>query len=189
MPKKTSKNNKNLKQEYFQLDLFGKEAEKKIQNILRKQEVKAWVRLGNSIEKHIVYIDGDIVAIKQQVENVLAGESKLLPPEIKLSPKTKHSHLIKPKRAKLLRIWELFPFILPSKTKREVYEPAYNDLLADYLKVSSIESTWANRWLALCFTFRTAYMVAQCLAGMMGAKIKEVLFRSAIEMFNKWTSG
>src|SRR5438093_420828 len=35
--------------------------------------------------------------------------------------------------SKLRRFWDLFPFILPRKTREGVYEAAFNDLLYDYV--------------------------------------------------------
>ncbi|HEY5503656.1 MAG TPA: hypothetical protein VIK28_00750 [Sedimentisphaerales bacterium] len=86
---------------------------------------------------------------------------------------------------KFLNFWELFPFILPAKTRREVYEPAYNDLLADYDKALQFKSPWARRWLTFCFTCRTIFMVVDSLRVLTGSKFRKVVWNSITESFRK----
>jgi hypothetical protein len=45
-----------------------------------------------------------------------------------------------------------------------VFEPAYNDMLADYVEARKYRTKWAKGWLAFCFTLRTVFMVAQSFA-------------------------
>ena len=85
----------------------------------------------------------------------------------------------------LLRFWELFSFMLPPKLRREVYEPAYNDLLADFLIALRYRSKWAKRWLWLCFRARTGYMVAECIRVCISAKLRKLIVDSVADLFRR----
>ena len=58
--------------------------------------------------------------------------------------------------------WQLFGFALAKKTRDQVFEPAYQDLLAQYLRSRQFSGKWARRWLILCFTWRTIGLVVTC---------------------------
>jgi hypothetical protein len=62
------------------------------------------------------------------------------------------------------RMWRLFSYILPHRTREQVFEPAYSELLDDYLTTWKEQSKWAQRWLTVAYTWRTFVMVADCLA-------------------------
>lgn len=65
---------------------------------------------------------------------------------------------------KLPQFWTFFSFLLPKKIKVEAFEPAYNDMLADFLIAKNkYRSKAARRWLLVCFGFRTVLMIADCL--------------------------
>jgi hypothetical protein len=69
------------------------------------------------------------------------------------------------------RIWALFAYLLPKAIRESAYEPSRQDLLEDYLLARrSYRTKWARRWLAFCFTFRTAVLVIQSLRAMLGEK-------------------
>ena len=72
----------------------------------------------------------------------------------------------------ILHFWELFKFILPPKTRTEVYEPLYNEFLEDYLVSRVYKSKYAKRWLKFCFVTRTGIMVAGCLRVSCSAKLR-----------------
>jgi UDP-N-acetylmuramyl pentapeptide phosphotransferase/UDP-N-acetylglucosamine-1-phosphate transferase len=76
---------------------------------------------------------------------------------------------------RVLAWWELFQFILPSKIRREVFEPAHNDLKEDYLTAKKYQSKWATRWIAFCFICRTVYMVTECLWVAVGVKLEKLI--------------
>src|SRR6266545_2161218 len=60
---------------------------------------------------------------------------------------------------KLPRFWRLFSYLLPRKTRERVFEPAYQELLEDYLTThGKYRTKWAKRWLTFCYTFRTVVM-------------------------------
>ena len=64
----------------------------------------------------------------------------------------------------LFRFWRLFSYILPRSTRERVFEPAFQDLQADYLETrGKYRTAWAKRWLRFCFGVRTVLMVGGCL--------------------------
>jgi hypothetical protein len=75
----------------------------------------------------------------------------------------------------IVSYWELFQFILPPKTRREAFEPAYNDLKEDYLKAQAYKSKWAKWWLCFCFILRTTFMVGDCFRVFFDVKMKNIL--------------
>jgi hypothetical protein len=59
----------------------------------------------------------------------------------------------------LPQLWRLFSFILPRKIRERVFEPAYKDMLAEYMQARRCRTKWAKRWLAAAFTIRSVFMV------------------------------
>jgi hypothetical protein len=55
-------------------------------------------------------------------------------------------------------------FLLGRKTREQVFEPAFNDLIAAHLRAQEgkFQKTWARRWIKFCFGFRTAILLAEC---------------------------
>jgi len=73
---------------------------------------------------------------------------------------------------RLPRVWHLFPFILPRKVRREVYEPACEELKQDYIEAQSLATTpWARRWLTFAFTVRTVGLVLGSLHAAVGDRV------------------
>lgn len=75
----------------------------------------------------------------------------------------------------VVSFWEFFQFILPPKTRREAFEPAYNEIKKDYLLVQKYQSKWAKRWLCFCFLCQTSYMIGDCFRVLIGSKVKSLL--------------
>jgi hypothetical protein len=63
------------------------------------------------------------------------------------------------------RFWELLSFALPGTARRKLFDPAFNDLMADYLKTrqTKYQTPAARRWLNLCFTAHTVGLVLLCV--------------------------
>lgn len=60
--------------------------------------------------------------------------------------------------------WELFRYVLPKNVETQVFDPTYNDLLADYLSASHhFKHGGRRKWLTFCFGFRTIVMFLECL--------------------------
>jgi hypothetical protein len=95
----------------------------------------------------------------------------------------------KPFFHRILHFWELFSFILPAKTRKEAYEPAFNDLKADYVRALQFKSSSEKRWLKFCFTIRTVAMVINCLWVLAGAKFRKVIWNSISESYRKLCGG
>jgi len=78
------------------------------------------------------------------------------------------------------RAWDLIGYLLSPKTRRDCYEPAVEDLKADYLKAwAKHTSPWARRWVWFCLAFRTAKALLECtrmdLIGSVAALIPQAL--------------
>lgn len=69
-------------------------------------------------------------------------------------------------RASFPRVWELLKFVMGATMRQRVFEPAYNDLLADHLetRAARFQTPWARHWIWVCFVLRTAGLVIQCTA-------------------------
>lgn len=69
-----------------------------------------------------------------------------------------------PQCAGLPRLWLLFSVLLSGRTKREVFMPAFNEFVEDYLfAYKSYGGKWERRWLGVAFTGRSVWMVGTCL--------------------------
>lgn len=69
----------------------------------------------------------------------------------------------KPSCKGLPRMWLLFAFILSHKVRHEVFYPCFNEFLEDYVFArKKYRTTWAKRWLAVAFSWRTVRMIGQC---------------------------
>jgi hypothetical protein len=74
--------------------------------------------------------------------------------------------------------WEMFGFLLGSKTREEVFEPSFNDFKADYLKTRAARyrGKWAQRWLTLCFSLRLVAIFLEAVR----LGLQSVAFRSLL---------
>jgi hypothetical protein len=74
--------------------------------------------------------------------------------------------------SRLPRFWQLFPLILPRKVRREVYEPACEELKQDHIEAQRLATTpWARRWLTFAFTVRTIGLVLGSLHAAVGDRV------------------
>ena len=80
----------------------------------------------------------------------------------------------------------MFSFMLPRKAQREVFEPAYNDLLEDYVRARRFRGRWARRWLAFAFTVRSLLMVADCLRVLLQSGAGKILVSLLPEAWRNW---
>jgi hypothetical protein len=60
------------------------------------------------------------------------------------------------------RLWDLLQYCLSRKAREQIYEPAYNELLEDYLESRKYRTKWARRWVYFAFTLRTLLLMADC---------------------------
>ena len=75
-----------------------------------------------------------------------------------------------------VKFCRVFSYILPPKTREEVFEPAFNDLLADILKAKRRHrSKLARRWLNTCFVIQVIFMVPNCILVRLGAKTRKAI--------------
>lgn len=64
----------------------------------------------------------------------------------------------------LPRLWLMFSFMLWGNTKRDIFIPAFNEFVEDYVHLrKSHTALWERRWLAVAFTVRSIAMVCACL--------------------------
>jgi hypothetical protein len=90
------------------------------------------------------------------------------------------------------RFWELLRFILGTRLRRRVFEPAYNDLLADHLmtRASRFQTPWARRWIKFCFAARTLRLIVECAAvGLRGTVGQFILPQSIRDAVREWWYG
>ncbi len=92
----------------------------------------------------------------------------------------------KGRKLDLLRLWKLFSFILSRRTRERVFEPAYQDMLADHLESKKYRTKWARRWLTFCFALRTVLMVGDCLRAVAADKALIALARMIPEPLRRW---
>jgi hypothetical protein len=78
----------------------------------------------------------------------------------------------------LPRFWQLFRFFVWGKVRREVYEPAYEELKLDYLQAlldPRYRDRSSQRILRAAFTFRTVAMVVQCIVAALGDRVTDLV--------------
>jgi hypothetical protein len=75
----------------------------------------------------------------------------------------------------MLGWWRSFSYALPHKTRKEAFEPHFNELFEDYCELRhQRHSRGARAWLNLWFTVRTAFMVFDCFRVMLGDRLSWV---------------
>lgn len=92
--------------------------------------------------------------------------------------KPQRKHQISKKRSILNSFpsfWDAFKYLLPEKTRREAFEPAYNDMLNMFIEAKRHRRTPMVCWLVFCFTFRTVLMVADCFRVMLSSQAVKFL--------------
>ncbi len=84
-----------------------------------------------------------------------------------------------PALANFPRLWELFGFLLPKTTRDRVFEPAYNDLLAQHLKAREprFDTPGQIRWLNFCFFVRSLCLVCGCYRCLIGGTVAAAAMR------------
>ena len=90
------------------------------------------------------------------------------------------------KSEKLPEMWELFSFLLPRKTRRECFEPAYNDLRSETLRARKFHGKWARRWISFCFILKTALMLMECLRVLLQSGTGRIILGLLPESLRNW---
>jgi len=91
---------------------------------------------------------------------------------------------------KLFRFLELSFRLLPPKTRKEAFEPAYDDAKADYLNARRRYKTkLARRWLAFCFGMHVGLMLGKSAWGMCSEKIRSWFLSYLPEFFRRILGG
>lgn len=88
--------------------------------------------------------------------------------------------------------WERLRFITGGKLRKQVFEPAYNDLLSDHLTTQAVrfQTPWTRRWIKFCFGARTAWLVVECAAvGLRGTVGMFLLPQSVRDFVRNWWTG
>ena len=117
-----------------------------------------WTSLGDG--RYVLAADAGIT------ENVIAMDPKRVCAEV---VKVRHNlrKLIAQRQFLMAfpRYWELLGFAMSRKTRERVFEPAYNDLLAQHAKAveQRFNKPWTLRWLSFCFAVESIRLVFQCL--------------------------
>jgi hypothetical protein len=86
----------------------------------------------------------------------------------------------------LPRFWELFSFILPCKSRRECFEPAYNDFLEKYVRAREFRGKWARRWIAFAFIILFLFMIADCIRVLFQSGAGKILLGLLPEQLRTW---
>ena len=86
----------------------------------------------------------------------------------------------------LPRRWELFSVILPDKVRSEAFEPAYHNMLEDYVVMRKFRGKWARRWLGFAFTVRTLFMVLDCLRVLLQSGAGKILLNFLPDGLRTW---
>jgi len=117
---------------------------------------------------------GVTLLVRAALRDLLAGGLSVRPTRSRRQPEAGPSgrHTEAPPKPDLPRLWRLFPFILPRKVRREVYEPACWELIEDYLEAQRLATTpWARRWLTFALTVRTIGLVLGSLHAAVGDRV------------------
>jgi hypothetical protein len=71
----------------------------------------------------------------------------------------------------------LFGRLLPRKTRKRVFTPAYEEIKEDYLEACKLCTPWKRRWLSCCLVFRTGLMVADCFRALLVDRAVRLFWR------------
>jgi hypothetical protein len=156
-------------------DLIREKIESEVYNVIKNHPYPALTPISQEEFAKII-IRSELGKIFPSLYNELITTQK--PSEKKL-----------PSIQKIVQFWELFRFLLPAKTRQEAYEPAFNDLKAEFLNSLKFKSPSARRWLGFCFTVKTVLMVLDCFRVMVGAKIKNLFWNSILDACRKLAGG
>jgi hypothetical protein len=115
--------------------------------------------------------DDDDVLLLPGTREAMTVLSAIQPEPLVTAGKQKSPRHVEDMKGRLPRLWRLFSYVLPRKTRRDVFEPLYNEMLADYLEARRYRGKWARRWLKVCFTLKTVAMVAGCFRAMVSDKL------------------
>lgn len=124
--------------------------------------------------------------LKRIVRNITAVRNYLvhqvpIPTELRPSVNAEHAFL-----SRVPSLWELFSFILPGKVRREAFDPAFNDMLKDYVRARKFRGKWTLRWLAFAFTVRSLLMVLDCFRVMLQSGAGKILLNFLPDVLRKW---
>jgi hypothetical protein len=87
----------------------------------------------------------------------------------------------------LPRFLRLFSYILSHKVRDRIFEPAFQEILGDFLVApGTYQTKWPRRWLNFCFTFRTVLMIFECLRATITDQALYSITRLAPEPIKKW---
>lgn len=90
---------------------------------------------------------------------------------------------------RMLHFCELFAFVLTHKTRREVFEPFFEEMKQDYLVMRALVITSLGRkWLNFCFGWRTFWMVLDCLRVGFASKSVGVVMKFVPPSWRSWWS-
>jgi hypothetical protein len=95
-----------------------------------------------------------------------------------------------PPSSRLFRFVELSSRILPTSTRLQAFEPAYNDEKVAYLADRRKYKTRYQRvWLKLWFGVHVGWMIPQCFWGMLSDKVKRLVVGLLPEVFRRIMGG
>ena len=86
----------------------------------------------------------------------------------------------------LLIVWEIFGFILPDKIQRDAFDPAFNNMLEDYLRARKSRGKWARRWIDFAFTLCAIFIVADCFRVLLQSGVGRILLGLLPEHLRNW---
>jgi hypothetical protein len=84
---------------------------------------------------------------------------------------------------------ELLGFLFGGRFRREVFEPAYNDMLADHLRAQALrfQTPWTRRWIKCCLALRTVCLVLECAGvALRGVAYQLFLPQSIRDVILRW---
>jgi hypothetical protein len=83
--------------------------------------------------------------------------------------------------------WGFLAYLLSRKARREVFEPAWQELLEDYvIACGQYQASWQRRGLNAIFTWRAVCLVWQCLRAVVGDRAVQFLERLAPQLVRWW---
>lgn len=80
----------------------------------------------------------------------------------------------------------LFEFLLPIGTRQAICEPAYNELLQDYLHGKKQQIDGSGRWLTFRFGLATMLLVADCWRVLLVGKVFGFLLALVPAAIRRW---
>jgi hypothetical protein len=143
----------------------------------------AWV---SSLQETVSSLSGKMNSISGPIQVLLSNVDELftkLDDEISRGP---FSTVGRPTLQKIASKWQRFGLILPSRIRREAFEPAFNEMLQRCIPAWRFVGEEGRGWLIIGFTTLSIFILLDCIRVMLISRGVAVLLDLLPESLRAW---